>query len=69
MAIFGGDLGYKFARRDQRDLAHSGYVIEDVLTGDILMFARFCGIGVDADAGSIRHVADAASVGTLPDAV
>lgn len=30
VAIFGGDLGYEFARRDQRDLAHSGYLIEDV---------------------------------------
>lgn len=30
VAIFGGDLGYEFARQDQRDAAHKGYVIEDV---------------------------------------
>lgn len=30
VAIFGGDLGYEFARTDQRDLAHMGYVLDDV---------------------------------------
>lgn len=30
VAIFGGDLGYEFAREDQRGAAHKGYVIEDV---------------------------------------
>ncbi len=30
VAIFGGDLGYEFARNDQRDLAHTGYLVEDV---------------------------------------
>jgi hypothetical protein len=30
VAIFGGDLGYEFAREDQRKLQHIGYRIEDV---------------------------------------
>jgi hypothetical protein len=30
VAIFGGDLGYEFAREDQRKLQHAGYRIEDV---------------------------------------
>ena len=30
VAIFGGDLGYEFAREDQRKLQHTGYRIEDV---------------------------------------
>lgn len=30
IAIFGGDLGYEFARQDQRDAAHQRYLIEDI---------------------------------------
>ena len=30
LAIFGGDLGYEFARRDLRDRAHQGYDVEGV---------------------------------------
>jgi len=30
VAIFGGDLGYEFAREDQREAQHTGYRIEDV---------------------------------------
>jgi hypothetical protein len=30
VAIFGGDFGYEFAREDQRERQHSGYLIEDV---------------------------------------
>jgi hypothetical protein len=38
VAIFGGDLGYEFAPTDQRDLEHSGYVIENVRIGKALRF-------------------------------
>ncbi len=30
VAIFGGDCGYEYARTDQRELAHIGYVMEDI---------------------------------------
>lgn len=38
VAIFGGDLGYEFARNDQRTEAHQGYVIEDVKIAKALRY-------------------------------
>lgn len=38
VAIFGGDLGYEFAPQDQRVLAHSGYVIDNVRIGSALRY-------------------------------
>ena len=36
--IVGGDLGYEFAREDQRDSAHSGYLIDGVRINNALRF-------------------------------
>ncbi|MFN0050885.1 MAG: hypothetical protein ACKV0T_01755 [Planctomycetales bacterium] len=38
VAVFGGDLGYEFAREDLRDAAHTGYRIEDVRIGRALRY-------------------------------
>jgi hypothetical protein len=38
VAIFGGDFGYEFAPPDQRELAHSGYSIENVRINNALRF-------------------------------
>jgi hypothetical protein len=38
VAIFGGDLGYEFAPEDQRNLAHTGYVIENVRIASALKY-------------------------------
>lgn len=38
VAIFGGDLGYEFAREDQRPFAHTGYHIEDVRIDKALLY-------------------------------
>lgn len=38
LAIFGGDLGYEFAREDQRDRAHQGYDVDGVQIGRAAIF-------------------------------
>jgi hypothetical protein len=38
VAIFGGDCGYEFAREDQREFQHVGYVIENVKIDRALLY-------------------------------
>jgi hypothetical protein len=38
LALFGGDLGYEFARKDQRDRAHQGYDVDGVRIGRAEIF-------------------------------
>jgi len=38
VAIFGGDFGYEFARNDQREFQHRGYLVENVRIGNANIF-------------------------------
>ncbi len=38
VAIFGGDFGYEFARNDQREFQHRGYLVENVRIGNAHIF-------------------------------
>lgn len=49
VAIFGGDLGYEFAREDQRKLQHTGYRIEDVQ----IERAGICGLVLNGSADNV----------------
>lgn len=39
LALFGGDLGYEYAREDQRAEAHTGYVVDGVRIARALQYA------------------------------
>lgn len=60
VAIFGGDLGYEYARPDQRDAAHQGYVLDDIRIENALRYGLvFNGSADNVYRSRLRHGYDA----------